>query len=267
MFIGDSLTVGHFETTLQAMAHGRPDWDGSSNDGTNENPVISIRYDFCASEAELGDGASAIPFNLSLTINRRLQGYYPQSDFPKNYAGDEWSEHRRLLKREHDTRGLVLIVNRGAWWAEDIDAETYIANFLAMVHEDLPNATVIFRATSMPHVNCMQYSVPPPNAPPFEPSQYEFIEGEKDMLDEDAGVYYVYWRNVTVQTRRVVRPLVEAARDPAAIYLDIAPSSNARPDQHRHRRHGDCLHFCIPGPVDVWVHLVLGVLNLIDKAL
>ena len=274
MLIGDSITVGHFETMLQAMNHGRPAWDGSyASLGTfvhppgawdyaaeNENPVVEHRYAFCRDE--LGAGAAAAPFSLMLTVNWNFEGYEPSARPSLTYESAYWATNRQFLKREHDAHGLVLVVNRGARWEEDAVVDRDFAAFLQMVHEDLPNATVLFRATNVPHAQCQQYSDPPPGSPPFEPSAYEFI-------DETEHPEW-HWGEMASQSQRIVQPLVEAARDPAAVFLDVAPSTRSRPDQHR--RHPpswqpDCLHFCIPSPVvDLWVHIVFGTLRLIDEA-
>ena len=70
MFVGDSLTIAHFETTLQAMAHGRP----SAGCGWNDGPALMSwttwrTYDFCTEH-----GAPA--FNVTFTCyNNALEGY------------------------------------------------------------------------------------------------------------------------------------------------------------------------------------------------
>ena len=70
MFVGDSLTIAHFETTLQAMAHGRP----SAFCPRDIDPGLTLwtfwhTYDFCTEH-----GAPA--FNVTFTCyNNALEGY------------------------------------------------------------------------------------------------------------------------------------------------------------------------------------------------
>ena len=267
VFIGDSLMIGQFEAMIQAMAHGRPDWDGDYHSiGTfrhrlaswdhnvmNENPVVQHLYSFCADEA------GSKPFRMMLTINWKFRGYEPLRMPPETAESAYWVPHRHFLKKEHDSNGLVFVVNRGAHWDEDAVAEDGLLRFLRMVHEDMSNATVIFRSTNLVHVNCSHYMDPPPGTPPFDPSTYEFVHDPR-----------WHWRDIAIQSDNVSKAVMNAVRDPAGIFLDITPSSSLRPDLHRggtDRTLGhDCLHFCLPNPmVDLWNHAGFGVLQLIDE--
>lgn len=262
MFIGDSISVAHFEATLQAMAHGRPAWDGNYESlGTrhpteafttfwdynalDENPVVSHSYSFCSSEPQPSD-----PFSMMLTANPKLQGYEPIKTPPVTPQHKYWMKNRLFLKREHDTHGLVLVINQGAWYEDDIIVNKSFSSFLRMVREDMPNTTVIFRSTNSPHAKCENFF----GDATFDPSEYIF--------DNDFEHPEWHWQQFLTQSQRVVQPLIIAAQNPAAIFLDITPSSKLRPDQHCA---SDCLHFCIPSPlVDMWIHILYGVLASIE---
>lgn len=52
---------------------------------------------------------------------------------------------------------------------------------------------------------------------------------------------------------------------PGKIYLNVFDLIRKRPDQHPGDQHSqDCLHYCIPGPVDTYVILIHTVLFYVE---
>ena len=271
VFIGDSLTVLHFETTLQAMAHGRPvplsvhngcpDLYQYLNEPSNDAWFLTHTYDFCAD-------VGAKPFTIDYACyNHKLQGYVPASTpadsvptpDPENahilwHDGSSphlWTAHVARLKAMHANTGLVLVVNRGAWVSDDDVVEKGMRQMLQFVREDLPRALFIFRGNTMGHGNCFDYEQRPRrrDEPLIEPST-------------DGSVVAHRWDYFPRQSLRVVRPLIEANLTHRGVYMDIFPAMQQRPDAHAAR--GDCLHYCIPGPADQWVRWTFGIIQEVE---
>lgn len=241
MFLGDSLSIHHFETTIQAMGNGRPLW---TNTLSANNPVVSHTFEFCKNHGE-------IPFSIHFTKeNWAVRGYVPLKDYVE--PGSEalrWRTSSAFLQQLHDTAGLVLIVNRGAHFFPDRVVTEEFTDFLRFLSADLPQALLIFRSSNMAHPNCQQYSEPVASAT-FEP------------VDEPLNPDW-HWKDFPSQSQRLIQPLINGWQDPKPVFLDIFHSIHGRPDQHPSKE--DCLHYCVPGPIDLWVQLVFGVLDKIEQ--
>ena len=59
----------------------------------------------------------------------------------------------------------------------------------------------------------------------------------------------------------VAKRIVE---DSGAIFMDVSTITRNRPDGHPYMNR-DCLHYCLPGPIDTWVQLLFNIFNLILK--
>ena len=60
---------------------------------------------------------------------------------------------------------------------------------------------------------------------------------------------------VMAQDRNIVQPAIRAA---GGTVLRVEDMTMMRPDGHRQLHGGrqrDCLHFCLPGPTDIWAHI------------
>ena len=267
VFIGDSLSVLHFETTLQAMAHGRPvplsmhngcPENPATNEAANDSWFLTHTYDFYA---DIG----AKPFSIVYAcFNHRLQGYVPSSTPADSIPPDPenahvwndgsthlWYAHVSRLKALHASTGLVLVVNRGAWASDDSVVERGMRQMLQFVREDLPHALLIFRGNTMGHGNCFDYEQRPRkrDEPLIEPSTNGSIVAHR-------------WDYFPRQSARVVRPLIEANFSQRGVYMDIFSAMQQRPDAHI--APSDCLHYCIPGPADQWVRWTFGIIHEVD---
>lgn len=251
MFVGDSLTIGHWETTLQAMAHGRPPYNSGSNgcppggidDTAQDSWHLTRTYDFCADAGEL-------PFNVSyMCHNHVLAGYVP-STTPALLTSPQWIAHTNRLRDLDATRGLVLVVNRGAWTRDDNLVAAGMYEMMRFVREDLPRTLFIFRSSNMAHGNCRSFQRPIARGEPLP---------EPSIAGGDASWR---WDFFPAQSRRIVAPIVSDERYAArGVFLDVLPAMQQRPDAHS----GDCLHYCIPGPVDQWVRWVYAIVAEVDR--
>ena len=150
----------------------------------------------------------------------------------------------------HSETGIVLVVNRGAWVSDDIDVIDGMCQMMKFLREDIPRALLLFRSSSMAHENCDLYLKPRAKDEP--------------LLSPSDGNEPPSWRwsFFPRQSSRIVQPIVAYSRlQTRGIFLDVFPAMQQRPDGHTK----DCLHYCVPGPIDQWVRWIFGVLHEIER--
>ena len=134
----------------------------------------------------------------------------------------------------------IVIVNRGAHFKPLASFLPELRATLARLRALLPSALLIFRSTPPGHLNCSAHDVPLPARQP--PEGLPFHWGEFGAENEAA------------------RREVEAV---GGVYLDVEGMTALRADGHvgRNRKDKvDCLHYCLPGPVDTWTQLLFNML-------
>jgi hypothetical protein len=100
-----------------------------------------------------------------------------------------------------------------------------------------PHQRVWIRSTPYGHGKCSQYKAPSDTVitPTGAEGEYEW-----DMFESFDAVW---------------KEWVESEKDPRFQFFDVSAMSNMRGDAHS-RPDSDCLHTCIPGPVDDWNKLL-----------
>ena len=137
--------------------------------------------------------------------------------------------------------GVVLVANWGPFYLPDDQLREGMRDFAMWVNTTLTNTTFIFRSANMAHFNCDEHLVPDNN-------------WTLDAADEPEHPEW-HWGHFPGQSQRVVRPELLKGQ----FYLDILPLSRKRPDAHPGQ--GDCLHYCLPGPMDTWVILLMALIQ------
>ncbi|ORX48514.1 hypothetical protein DM01DRAFT_1309542 [Hesseltinella vesiculosa] len=145
-----------------------------------------------------------------------------------------------------------IVLNTGAHWHKNIEwgehesleelMEAFrqgMSHVFAHLKEVIqPHQRVFIRSTPYGHAHCSKYTKPAlkPLAPPTgEPGEYEW--------------------HLFPLFDQVWKEWLEKERDPRFTFFDVAPMTNLRPDAHS-RPDRDCLHTCLPGPVDDWNHFL-----------
>jgi len=102
----------------------------------------------------------------------------------------------------------------------------------------------------MAHGFCNQYSRPRTKEEPLlEPS--------------DAGGDPTWrWSFFPAQSIRIIKPIItNAISGQRGIFLDVLPAIQMSPDSHT----DDCLHYCIPGPIDMWVRWIYAIIFEVNR--
>ena len=128
-----------------------------------------------------------------------------------------------------------------------------------------PDSPVFWRTTSVGHPFCRRTVAAPPlaRARDLDAVLREALAAEaegstrrtlEDFSDADYKLRW-HWDNIPAQNAATLAAL------PARVHvLDVAPAAALRHDSHPqfkygHRQRQDCLHYCLPGPIDAWVEL------------
>ena len=133
-----------------------------------------------------------------------------------------------------------------------------IAAAIAWVRAAAPHARVFYRTSHTAQPACAALT----HAPPLAGAPPPYVEPPGEAGDGFEWRPWYRWGNVVAQNAAAV-----AALPPDVDVLDVARPTNLRRDSHPIFRYGrtarqDCLHFCLPGPPDFWVELLLAILRV-----
>ena len=149
----------------------------------------------------------------------------------------------------------VLIVNTGAhYYGDDPGAEQTVWDFFQYARLLAPSAAHFYRTTPPGHPGCELRRWDPPLPTPLPEALFH-----TPLLES-----YMWWR-FTNFTARIV-----AGLPGDVVVVDVDAATSRRIDSHPYRDNlagvagmgVDCLHYCIPGPIDLWVELWAALLRL-----
>ncbi|CAI5510874.1 unnamed protein product [Closterium sp. Naga37s-1] len=120
----------------------------------------------------------------------------------------------------------VLVLNRGAHYVEDEEFTEQLNRTLTRVREAAPELLIIYRSTPPGHAHCENITAPLKE--PQDPSSLPFHWGEFGRQN------------------KLARQMVEAV---GGVFMDVDPMTSLRGDGHMSPPN-DCLHYCLPGPLD-----------------
>ena len=171
-----------------------------------------------------------------LSVSFLRTDYLTLSNHAQTPSSVPWTRILPILARAD-----VIVANRGAHYTHD---QTFLfgvraaLRFLRRLH---PNKLIIWRSTPPGHKDCDSYDRP-----------LQDSRGQTS-LPHNWGWF--------LHQNSIVKPQVERV---GGVYMDLDTITMARADGHlgysweKHRR--DCLHFCMPGPMDTWVQLLHNML-------
>lgn len=194
------------------------------------------------------------------------------SNYPSYYAAYVRSNELEDLDAKQYAHWLDLIslydisvvfLNAGAHYQEDSVLFPRLSRVLSAIYTIRPEMSVFFRNTPMGHADCGQAMHNSPTSTKYltYPTEQEACTTETDREGLDSarnltylpclrslGVKYQWHRfyHQNLLVRNYLR-----VNFPSVVYIDVATSTNLRPDSHVGA--DDCLHYCMPGPIDNWV--------------
>ena len=151
----------------------------------------------------------------------------------------------------------VLIANTGAhYYGDNPGAEQSVWAFFEYAALLSPRASLFYRTTPAGHPGCASRRQDPPLPAPLPLEAY---------LADEATARFMWWRFANFTAR------VAAGLPAGVVVVDVDLATSLRVDSHPFRQSlqglgaaatEDCLHYCIPGPVDLWVEMWAALLRL-----
>ena len=155
-----------------------------------------------------------------------------------NILHDSWFD--RLLA---SPTVRTLLLNRGAHYVDDDTLLKELELTLSAVSKARPDVLVFYRSTPAGHSDCGLH-------------QHDIPLKLGENFKQDTSIYH--WGQFK-QQNFLTRSLILTSFQ-KILYIDVASLTDLRRDSHIGAH--DCLHYCIPGPVDTWVELFGGALHL-----
>ncbi|CAO0802154.1 unnamed protein product [Mucor circinelloides] len=242
LFVGDSITQLQFESLGCLLGEHFPNRHPAKSDLNGGNTKIRVNE-----KAPENKDTAAMAYIRSDYL-LRLDDFKVISPFESVGTqlgrGENYPWVHALSKFDY------IIINTGPHWhpnlqwgpnaneQELLDAfKTAMKSVLAYLDQHVkPHQKVWIRTTPYGHVQCSQYKEPQENplAPSGKTGEYEW-----HLFHEFDNI----WRELLHK------------QDNRFALFDIADMSNKRGDAHS-KPDADCLHTCIPGPVDEWNRLL-----------
>lgn len=149
----------------------------------------------------------------------------------------------------HATSGefQIVILNRGAHYVDDDTLHRQLHALVRVLKKSNlseKGIQMFYRTTVSGHPNCAQYMKPSlvPISAQGSPSEYHWEDFARQ--NEIAFSYFEY---------------IDAFK------VDANATATYRGDLHTGAHDGDCLHYCIPGPVDTWVIFLYNLIMLCNE--
>lgn len=133
-------------------------------------------------------------------------------------------------------------------------------NVMRNVTHRFPALNIIYRPSVPGHVDCDKHFT---SSRPLTAPQSNDIFLLPDTVRKNAQGYR--WFELLPQNDQVIHALRKEF--PQVLILNVLASTALRADSHKiantrgETHNPDCLHYCMPGPVDEWVVFLLGALH------
>ena len=137
----------------------------------------------------------------------------------------------------------VVLLNRGAHYVNDSIFLSEYKDTLYFLRRTMPDALLFLRTTVSGHEDCRnRHNQAPLRARDPRPS----------------GTYN--WDKFEVQNKLLERLVNgDAFLASHTFIMDVDPATSLRADSH-----SDCLHYCMPGPMDMWADMFVSMVHLAD---
>lgn len=223
LFIGDSITAVFYYTMLFST--------DSSCEYSPNNVVANCHI--------CDDKKISFIFNAFLDTREDIPG----NECPER-SHDGMTKCGSFFKEETLKQYDILVINRGLHYTEPVEyyremSET--ASKISTMMTDLHDDPILIWRNSVPgHVGCEDKTFGEPISS-IEEAEHGIISGGKIY-----NWYMIQYENILIE------PVM---RDNGFDILDVYSSTILRSDSHI-----DCLHYCIPGPVDHWIRLLYNMI-------
>ncbi|CAM6127977.1 unnamed protein product [Calypogeia fissa] len=186
-------------------------------------------YEMCTDI--FGHGAG---FNVSFICNVHLTTI--------TSADNDTSNQQPWIYHLDEFNVKLLVLNTGAHFMEDELHTKVLREAFTILTERYPHIHVIYRNTELGHSDCMTQTKP-------------LLAPQKESKDEKFSFYH--WTEFNRQNL-LAKEIVEEF---GYTYMDVYTMLSLRPEAHISET--DCLHYCLPGPLDIAVEYLYNILLLL----
>ena len=243
--IGDSLSQGFNETLLSALGSRDPSRIGAGmcGPGKGNHYCYASQIYSCSvySEPDFVVYGVKMPFQAHVLRMVNSEEHMINKVF-------------RSITKEY--QGAVVVANWGAMYVDDNYLHSAMPPILNFFLDDLKNVTFIFRSSNMAHQEGANFT----DNVLHEPMPNKF---KRNWHWEKFPKQSLLWEN-ELQTRSANHTLERGLNQNHGIYANILPMSQKRPDGHCDNI-WDLLHYCIPGPIDMWVLYIYSIIVNIEE--
>lgn len=131
----------------------------------------------------------------------------------------------------------VIILNKGHHYQDDTTFRSSLIRLVKYLRTKNPNTLLIFRSTTVGHLNCNNTDLKPLSNP------YNAFE------------LPYHWGEIHKQNM-IAKEIIEAV---GGVYWNLENVMETRIDDHIGGQ--DCIRWCIPGPSDIWLNLLFVLLK------
>lgn len=228
MFVGDSLQ-GEFFLSFVSMALSQSIEDERFPNINEEN--FKKCDTLCKEKACVHSipvtvhcGESVPSYSISQFGDKHLTLYNPETG-----RINEW------VRSVTEKNFSIIMMNTGAWYINDSQTIGNLNETLHYIYSNNPKVSIMFRNTPPGHENCGSYF----RSPPFNLSS-----APRQSYKNPA----YHWGDIVSQNEAIKEFL--GVTFPQVLFIDVFSSTRMRYDSHVSKV--DCLHYCIPGPIDEW---------------
>ncbi|CAI5970300.1 unnamed protein product [Closterium sp. NIES-64] len=241
LVVGDSKQFQLTTSLINALATGvrKPAWglieEIEAPEGCAaalDNDPTRYLHDFCKSY--VFNGTLCPGFQLDYIRADRLWIFDPR---PPEFEYMPWVQPALSQLSTAD----IILINRGAHWTATEDFLSGVRSATRYIRQNFPNKLVIYRNTPPGHIDCAGQE-----APLAQPQAQEILP--------------YFWKDLREQNE-LVKVVVE---ETGGVYMDVEGMLALRWDGHKgvvpEKKKPDCLHYCLPGPLDVYPQFLYNLL-------
>lgn len=160
---------------------------------------------------------------------------------PENLWEEGWAD---LVDAEPPVD--IAILNRGIHVRPDDEVMTQLRATMAWLRARPRPPLVLWRSTVAGHPDCSRLAEP--------------LTARDPRVDAKTAPHQ--WGQAIEQSARV-RTLLASEFGDQVVWMDVETATSRRPDSHE--GNGDCLHYCLPGPLDWWLRLLVNVVEVLSE--
>lgn len=142
----------------------------------------------------------------------------------------------------------VIVLNRGAHFRSDTHLREGLRSTLRHLRNRFPEKLLVFRSTAAGHADCTRHERP--------------LEKPQDLKTLKNPYKFPYMWDQFPRQNAISKEVVEEV---GGLFMDVQTMTSYRADSHqgflKEINITDCLHYCLPGPLDGWSQLLFNTLT------